>query len=87
VVHVTGTGFPPGEATLSWNPGIGEERAKVASNGRIGDYLLVIPRDQLGERQLVVTAAGGITIRKPFLVVPPAIAPPWPQSSAAPTKA
>jgi hypothetical protein len=85
VVHVTGTGFPAGEATLSWNPGIGEEGAKVASNGRIDDYLLVIPRDQLGDRQLVVTAAGGVTIQKPFLVVPPALAPPWPQSSTAPT--
>jgi hypothetical protein len=30
----------------------------------------------LGSRQLVVTAALGVTARMPFLVVPPATAPP-----------
>jgi hypothetical protein len=65
--RITGDG---GHYILIVKGGPAEAPRPGGSDGRI-DYLLVIPRDQLGDRQLVVTAGLGVSVPIPFLVVPP----------------
>jgi hypothetical protein len=65
LTHVTGTGFTPGQpVTLTWRlrgggpPLLG--RASVTANGTggIAAWLMVMPNDVLGQRQLVATQGG-----------------------------
>ena len=77
VVHVTGSGYPPGGAVdLSWEPGLGGEQTTANPAGRIDDYVLVFRRDRLGVRQAVASGVAGVHVEQPFLVLPPGAAPP-----------
>lgn len=76
VVQVTGTGFPPGGVQLSWDPGLGGDDTTASGTGTLSDQVLVLPRDQLGARDLVAVGLDGVRLSQPFLVVPPEAAPP-----------
>lgn len=72
VTTATGTGFPAGEVTLRWAPGIGRIRARADDRGRLRAPVLVFPRDLEGRRELLVDAPADpelAALRTPFLVV------------------
>jgi hypothetical protein len=61
VTHVTGTGFAPGSpVVLTWQqpggaPLLGRETVTAGADGSIGGFMLVLPGDLTGARQLVAT--------------------------------
>ena len=75
VARVTGSGFAPGPVTLSWQPGNGGTAATADAAGTFQVYVLVLPKDIIGPRQLVATISGVIQATAPFLVVPGTVQP------------
>jgi hypothetical protein len=83
VTVVSGTGFPPGAlVSLRWDRGITQrlDPVAVAPDGTFSIGILVFHHDQLGPRQLLLTAGpGGPPFPDqalPFLVVPGPLQPP-----------
>lgn len=75
VARVTGSGFSPGPVTLSWTPGLGSTAATADATGTFQAYLLVMPKDVLGPRQLVAKVGPTIVATAPFLAVPGTVQP------------
>lgn len=74
VTQLTGSGFPAiTTVTVTWSPGIGSVTVQTDAFGGFTNWLLILPRDVLGDRQSV--AAGYPTAVAPFLVVPPSVEP------------
>jgi hypothetical protein len=74
VTKVTGTGFAPGvPVTLAWQqPGgaalLGGQTITAGANGNLGGFVLVLPGDLTGARQLVATQPGGLKLTASALV-------------------
>jgi hypothetical protein len=74
VVMVTGNGFPDNTpVVVQWSPGVGSVATNSGPLGQFTTQLLIMPHDQLGNRQAV--AVGFPTAVAPMLVVPSAIEP------------
>ncbi len=71
----TGTGWPPGPVTLVWRSGLGSFNAVADANGNFQIYVFVMPRDEVGPRNLVGTE-GTVTAQAAYLVVPDTVQPP-----------
>jgi hypothetical protein len=75
VTHARCSGFPGNaNVTMRWAPGLGTGTAKADAAGNFRAPMLVFPRDVLGPRELIVESPG-TSVRVPFLVVPPSVAP------------
>jgi PKD repeat protein len=74
VVAVSGSNFPANTAvSLAWQPGIGTAAVATSPAGTFTNrFVLVFPKDQLGDRLMVAQTFGATAT---FLVVPPSIAP------------
>jgi hypothetical protein len=74
VTNVTGTGFAPGvPVTLTWQqpggaPLLGGQTITAGADGSIGGFVLVLPGDLTGARQLVATQPGGLKLTASALV-------------------
>lgn len=73
---VSGSGFCPGTVTLSWSPGLGTVTAAVDAGGTFRATMILFPKDIVGPRLLIATGAGGVSVQRPFLVVPSSLQPP-----------
>ena len=70
VTKVTGTGFRPEvEVSLRWEPGIGQAKTATDTRGSFETFMLIMPGDRLGPRQLV--AEDGVLIATADLLVVP----------------
>lgn len=69
---VVGVGFPPGStATLRWSPGEGTPvLVQVDGTGSFNVPMVVLARDQVGLRQLLISGSGFPQISASYLVVP-----------------
>jgi hypothetical protein len=68
-------GFPANaDVTMRWAPGLGAGTAKADGSGRFRAPMLIFPRDVLGHREFIAEAPG-VSVRIPFLVVPPSVSP------------
>jgi hypothetical protein len=74
VTKVTGTGFAPGvRVTLAWQqpggaPLLGSQTVTADAGGSISGFVLVLPGDLTGARQLVATQPGGLKLTASALV-------------------
>ena len=76
VPQITGRFFPPRKRlVLEWKPGIGRLVISTTRNGTFRTGLLVMKRDALGRRELVVRRLG-FPLSRRFLVVPGSLQPP-----------
>ncbi|TDB83079.1 DUF11 domain-containing protein, partial [Micromonospora fluostatini] len=79
VTSIRGTDFPPGvRVRLAWDVGItvAANPAVPSADGTFAHQLLVVPRDQLGPREVLATGPGFGPVRTDFRVVLPAQQPP-----------
>ncbi|MFR9728803.1 hypothetical protein ACL03H_06185 [Saccharopolyspora sp. MS10] len=81
VTSVRGFDFPPGvPVRLHWTPGITAAAAPAfpRGDGTFAAQLLILPKDQLGPRDITATGNGfsPVHIPTPFLVVAPTVPPP-----------
>lgn len=76
ITTVSGSGFCPGTVTLSWSPGLGTATAAVDASGTFRATMVLFPRDAVGPRSLIASGAGGVSVQRPFLVVPSSLQPP-----------
>ena len=72
---VLGAGFPPNDhVTLTWSPGLGAPLVvDTDSSGDLDAQMLVLPQDNVGLRQLVVTGSRFPSIHAGSLVVDPTV--------------
>ncbi|MPZ74877.1 MAG: choice-of-anchor D domain-containing protein, partial [Nitriliruptorales bacterium] len=76
VPQIKGRFFPPQRRlVLQWDPGLGDVRVKTDKDGRFATRLLVMQRDTLGQRRLIVRKLG-FKLGRRFLVVPGSMQPP-----------
>jgi hypothetical protein len=79
VTSIRGTDFPPGvPVRLSWSVGVTvvADPAVAGPDGTFAAQLLVLPRDQVGSRQVIAAGAGFSPVTTGFWVVVPAQQPP-----------
>lgn len=74
VTGATGSGFPPGPVTVTWQPGIGATTSIAGPDGTFTVRMLVFPNDRLGPRAIIATA-GATTAYDAFLVVQSSVQP------------
>ena len=72
---VLGAGFPPNDqVTLTWSSGPDKPLVVTTDpSGELDVQMLVLPEDDLGVRELVVTGTGFPSIQAGYLVVPPTV--------------
>ncbi|GAB3467696.1 hypothetical protein [Actinophytocola sediminis] len=79
VTSVRGLDFPPGTPVrLTWSPGITAAAVPTIprADGGFAAQLLILAKDQTGQRVITATGTGFSAARTPFLVVPGSVAPP-----------